>query len=162
MVTAPTHNHWMVYLTLFLALMLSSFPLPAVMQWGWPEWVPLVCIYWVMALPHRFNLGLAFVVGLLLDLLQYNFLGINALAMVITIFFAAVLYRRMRMYRLWQQSFVIGFLIGANQSISYWGQSLGGNTTDIWMIFLPALSSAVVWPWLFVVLRGLRRAFRVA
>lgn len=87
MVTAPAHNLWVAYLTLLLAFMLSAFPLPAVMQWGWPEWVPLVCIYWVIALPHRFNLGLAFVVGLMLDLLQHNFLGMNALAMVVTIFF---------------------------------------------------------------------------
>lgn len=162
MVNAPSNNHWLVYLTLLLALMLSAFPLPAVMQWAWPEWVPLVCIYWVLALPHRFNLGLAFIIGLLLDLLQYNFLGMNALAMVVTVFFAAMLYRRMRMYRVWQQAFVIGLLIAINQFIGYWGQSLGGNTTDIWMIFLPALTSAIVWPWLFVVLRGLRRAFRVA
>ena len=161
MVIATAHNHWIAYLTLLLAFMLSAFPLPDVMQWGWPEWVPLVCIYWAMALPHRFSLGLAFIVGFMLDLLQHNFLGMNALAMVVTVFFAVMLYRRMRMYRIWQQSFVIGFLISINQFISYWGQSLGGNTADIWMIFIPALTSAVVWPWIFVVLRGLRRSFKV-
>lgn len=161
MVTAPAHNLWVAYLTLLLAFMLSAFPLPAVMQWGWPEWVPLVCIYWVIALPHRFNLGLAFIVGLMLDLLQHNFLGMNALAMVVTIFFASLSYRRMRMYRIWQQAVVIGLLMCINQFISYWGQSLGGNTTDIWRIFIPAITSAVVWPWIFVVLRGLRRAFRM-
>lgn len=162
MMSTSTNNQWFVYFTLLLAFMVSAMPLPTVLQWIWPEWAPLVCIYWVMALPHRFNLGLAFLVGLLLDLLQNNFLGTNALAMVVTVFIAVLFYRRMRMYRLWQQSLPILVLIAINQLISYWGQSLGGNTTNILLVMIPAVTSAVIWPWVHVMLRGGRRALHVS
>ena len=162
MIHTPAHNLWFAYVTLMLAFMVSAMPLPPALQWVWPEWVPLVCIYWVVALPHRFNIGLAFVLGLLMDLLQHNFLGTNALAMVCTVFFAALFYRRMRMYRPWQQSVVIFFLVAINQLVSYWGQSLGGNTTNVLLVMIPAITSAVIWPWIYVVLRGGRRVLQVS
>ena len=86
MVTKRAHNLWVPGITLLIAFMLSAFPLLEWVQWGWPKWVLVVFIYWVIALPHRFGLGWAFILGLLLDLLQGNYLGVNALAMVVVTF----------------------------------------------------------------------------
>lgn len=156
------HNLWVPFTTLLLAFMLSALPLPVSVQWVWPEWVLVVFLYWVIALPHRFGLGWALMLGLLLDLLQGNYLGVNALAMVCVTFLVVLMYRRLRMYRLWQQAFMVFFLVAINQFISYWGQGIGSNTSSgIWFL-LPAITSGLLWFWLFVVLRGVRRAFKVA
>ena len=48
-----------------------------------PEWVPMVLIYWVMALPYRIGIGSAWIVGLVLDILEGSILGLNAMALVI-------------------------------------------------------------------------------
>ena len=113
-------------------------------------------------MPHRFGLGWAFILGLLLDLLQGNYLGVNALAMVVVTFFAMLMYRRLRMYRVWQQAFMVFFLVAVNQCISYWLQGIGSNASiGLWFL-LPAPISGLLWLWLVVVLRGLRRAFKVA
>jgi rod shape-determining protein MreD len=156
------HNLWVPFATLLLAFMLSALPLPVSVQWVWPEWVLVVFVYWVIALPHRFGLGWACMLGLLLDLLQGNYLGVNALAMVCVTFLVVLMYRRLRMYRIWQQAFMVFMLVAINQLISYWGQGIGSNTSSgIWFL-LPAITSGLLWLWLFVVLRGVRRGFKVA
>jgi len=75
MVMQAAHNMWVPFVTLTMAFMLSALPMLEWVQWGWPEWVLIVYLYWVIALPHRFGLGWAFILGLLLDLLQGNHLG---------------------------------------------------------------------------------------
>ena len=157
-----SHNLWVSYATLLIAFMLSALPMVDWVQWGWPKWVLVVFIYWVIALPHRFGMGWAFILGLLLDLLQGSHLGVNALAMVVVTFFVTLMYRRLRMYRAWQQSFMIFFLVVINQFISYWLQGIGSNASvGLWFL-LPAPVSGFLWLWLVVVLRGIRRAFKVA
>ena len=42
-------------------------PLPSLLDAYRPDWVALVVLYWVIALPHRINIGTAWVAGLLLD-----------------------------------------------------------------------------------------------
>ena len=161
MALARAHNLWVPFITLLLAFMLSALPLPESVQWGWPEWVLVVFLYWVIALPHRFGLGWAFILGLLLDLLQGNHLGINALAMVSVTFFAILMYRRLRMYRVWQQAFMVTLLVALHQVVSYWAQGIGSDASSGLWFLLPALTSGLLWIWLFVVLRGIRRAFKV-
>jgi rod shape-determining protein MreD len=124
--------------------------------------VLLVLIYWVMALPHRISLGSAFVLGLVMDLVRGSVLGLNALSMTIIAFLVLVLYKRMRMFPLWQQSGLILVLVGINQLLFHWMQGITGTTSDSLLFLLPAAISALVWPWLFLLLRSIRRLFRIS
>jgi rod shape-determining protein MreD len=45
--------------TFIVGLMLSQIPLPYFIEWARPEWVAMILIYWVMALPHRVGMGMA-------------------------------------------------------------------------------------------------------
>ncbi|MDP0919657.1 rod shape-determining protein MreD, partial [Klebsiella pneumoniae] len=56
-----------VFATFLVGMVLSQMPLPDLLVWARPEWVVLILIYWVMALPHRIGLGSAFLLGVLLD-----------------------------------------------------------------------------------------------
>ena len=106
---------WVILLTFFIAYLLAIVPFP---EWAMsyrPEWVPLVLIYWVMALPYRFGIGSAWVVGLVLDILEGSILGLNALALVALAYITLSLHMRLRMFSTFQQS---GLIIALKNDIS--------------------------------------------
>ena len=56
---------WVLPVSSFiLALVLAVIPLPDAVAAFRPDWVPLVMIYWALALPARFGLLTALCIGL--------------------------------------------------------------------------------------------------
>ena len=53
MADQEAHGYGVILLTFVAAYVLAVLPLPHWLQWGRPEWVALVLIYWCIALPHR-------------------------------------------------------------------------------------------------------------
>jgi rod shape-determining protein MreD len=158
---APAYRTWVILLTFLIALMLSAIPMPELFEWGRPEWVALTLIYWVLALPHRIGVWSAWVLGLLLDIMQGSLLGVHALSLSIIAYLAMLLHQRVRMFPLLQQSLLILILIGMHQMILYWAQGLVGASSGSLLFLLPSVVSALLWPWIFVVLRGIRRTLGV-
>ncbi|KAA0874047.1 rod shape-determining protein MreD [Nitrincola tapanii] len=147
--------------TFLIGLALSQLPIPDGFAWYRPEWVALILIYWVLVLPHRVGLLSAFALGLLLDLIRGSVLGLNALSLLIITYLTLLLYKRLRMFPLWQQSMMVMVLIGINQLLFFWMQSMTGTTGTGLMFLMPSLVSACLWPWLYVILHGVRRTFRI-
>lgn len=157
------HGGWIILGTFVLAALLTVFPLPAWLEAYRPEWVALVVIYWVMALPDRIGLFTAWIVGFFLDVLEGSLLGLNALALALVAYLALSLYQRMRMFTAIQQSSTILILVGIHQLLAFWVLTANSQNTAPNLIFMiSALSSAIVWPFVFFGLRYLRRSFRVA
>ncbi|MDP1340948.1 rod shape-determining protein MreD, partial [Klebsiella variicola] len=77
-----------------------------------------------------------------------------ALSMTLIAFFVLILYKRLRMFPLWQQSLMVLVLVGINQLLFHWMQSITGTTGDSLLFLLPSLVSALVWPWLYLLLRA--------
>lgn len=148
-----------VVVTLLLALMLTMLPLPDWANYARPDWLTLVLIYWVMALPMSIGVTVAFVFGLLLDVSQSTLLGHHALALIVVIFLVQQLYQRIRVYTLVQQALFVGILLIIKQLIVLWISGITDNAPDTSLYFLPALTGALVWPWLFILLRDIRRRF---
>lgn len=147
--------------TLAIGLWLSIIPLPEWARWARPEWVALILIYWVLALPHRVGVGVAFTVGLVLDLVEGAPPGENALALMLVAYLGLILYQRMRMYTPWQQAGIVFVLIGLNQLLCHWVQTLTTKVTPTMLFLLPALISALLWPTMLPLLRKIRRTFAV-
>ena len=147
--------------TFLCSFVLSQLPLPRVFDWARPEWVAMVLIFWVLMLPHRIGMGTAFFVGLALDLIKGSVLGLSALSLVTIAYATHLLHRRILMYPLWQQGFLVLVLIGINQLIFHWMQVAMGRTGDNLLFLLPSLISAVLWPWILIVLNGVRQIFRI-
>ena len=57
------HNGVIILLTLLLALVLSIIPMPLSIDAFRPDWVLVVVLYWVIALPNRLNIITAAVMG---------------------------------------------------------------------------------------------------
>ena len=115
-----------------------------------------------MALPQRFGVGSAWIIGFMLDVLKGSVLGINALALTVIAFSTLLLHKRLRMYPLWQQGLVVFFLVVINQLIFYCFQAITGTTAGDLQFLIPAFVSALLWPWVFVLLRSIRRTFKVS
>ncbi len=148
-----------IFATFLVGMVLSQMPLPDMLVWARPEWVVLILIYWVMALPHRVGMGSAFILGVVLDVVRGSVLGLSALSLTLIAFLVLLLYKRLRMFPLWQQSFMVLVLVGINQLLFHWMQSMTGTTGNSLLFLLPSLVSALVWPWLFLLLRATRHTF---
>lgn len=158
---ARSHGGGIILLSVLAAFVLTNMPLPEALRPLRPDWVLLVLIYWCMALPHRIGVGVAWLAGLFTDVLTGMLLGQHALAYSLVIFLTLKLHQRLRLYPLWQQSLSILVLLALSQLLLLWINGMIGRPIHSWTYWMPSLLGALLWPLLFVFLRGLRRAFRV-
>jgi len=152
---------WIIIASFVIALLLTMLPLPTWAQALRPEWITLVLIYWCMALPERVGIAWGWFAGLMLDVTLGNLLGLHALSMTIVAFLTIKLYQRIRVYPLAQQALAILVLVAMSQLLVLWILGIIGTTPGSWTYWLPSISSAVLWPWVFILMRGTRRHFRV-
>jgi rod shape-determining protein MreD len=153
---------WVILLSFLVAYLLAIVPFPEWAMHYRPQWVMLVLIYWVMALPYRVGIGSAWMAGIFTDILEGSMLGIHAFTFAILAYITLSLHQRVRLFSSWQQSGIILALVGLVMTATYWIKVITGQTAQEDMLFLlGALSSAFVWPWLFLLLRQLRRGFDV-
>ena len=155
-------RNYAIAVSIIAALVLQIMPMPHLADQLRPDWVLLVLSYWTLALPNRVNVGVAFINGLALDILLGTSLGVHSFAMCISIFVLAANYQRLRNYSVWQQAVVIGILASLYHLIVFWLQHL---LTDIYFLFTylwPVITSMLIWPWLFLLLRKFRRQFRIS
>jgi len=153
---------WIILISLLIAFLLTALPLPAWASHWRPAWVAMVLIYWCMALPNRVGIGTAWCLGLLLDVQQGALLGQNALGLALIAYFIIQIHKRFRIFPWVQQSCLIGFIIIFYLLIASWVRGIMGITPQTWTYWAPALTSMVLWPWLFVILRDVRRKYHVS
>ncbi|MES0326763.1 MAG: rod shape-determining protein MreD [Gammaproteobacteria bacterium] len=146
-------------LTIIAAFILSMMPLPDWAQAFRPDWVTLVLIYWVMALPANIGVTIAWCVGLMLDVSHGALLGQHALGLVLVIYVVHSQHQRLRVASLVQQAIVIFILLLMKQAIVLWVSGIMGHPPDSWLYFMSSLTGALFWPWIYIILRDLRRKF---
>ncbi len=148
---------FLVAFTFILAMILSVIRFPEWALWARPEWLFLVLIYWTLAMPERCGVLTAAFVGLFQDSLTASLMGKHMLAYSLVIAITFLGYKRLRMYDAWQQAGFVFLLLCLEQMIEYWiSLATGHSSVGLWFL-LPAVMGALIWPWLLVFLRGIRR-----
>lgn len=150
-----------IWISLLAALVLQIVPLPTQVDVYRPDWVLVVLAYWSMALPHRVNVGVAFLTGVAMDVLVGTTLGIHSLGLSLSVYILAANYQRLRNYSVWQQAIIIGLMSSLYHLMTFWVQHL---LTAIYFqvdYLWPVLTSMVLWPWVFWLLRRTRRQFSI-
>ncbi len=145
----------------FLALYLHLVPLPESLVSFKPQWFILTFIYWNISIPHRIGVLTTVGLGLLLDAVEGSTFGRHAIALLFVHFICTASYQRFRAFTIFQQCILI-FAIAGIYLITYlWiGTLLHSVEQDI--TFLGgALSSAIVWPVVFLFLRFIRRRYNI-
>ena len=127
-----------------------------------PDWMVLVLSYWIMALPHRVNIGHAFILGLLLDLLLGSILGMHGLLFSLLAYFTSINFQRFRYFTLVQTTLLLGlFIFLAKLGLYLIASSMQEITLHrpyFWSIF----TSMLIWPWFFLFMRFIRVRYRVS
>jgi rod shape-determining protein MreD len=161
MIDRPIRGRWFIALTLLIALMLEVVPLPGWIIWLRPQWTLLVMIYWMMAFPSVVGFIYAFGIGILLDLLNGTLLGEHAFAMVAIAYLILKLYQLIRVYPMAQQTLMIFVLVLLYRAIIFIIQGVIGELPHYMMYWLTVIISTILWPWIFILLRDMRRKFCV-
>ena len=147
------------FITMVAAFMLAIMPLP-----GWaaefrPDWVTLVLIYWAIALPKRIGVTVAWISGLLLDVSYGTLMGQQAIGMVLVIYIIHIQHLRLRVASLLQQAIVIFFLLLLKQLLTLWVDGMLGRAPDSWLYFMPTVTSTLLWPWTYLILKDIQKKF---
>jgi rod shape-determining protein MreD len=150
-----------IAITFLVAIVLSILPGPDWAEQFRPNWVALVLIYWCMATPQRVGVGTGWSVGLILDVLYGSLLGEQAVAKTLLAFLTLKLHLQLRMFPRWQQAVSVLVLIALNHLLILWIKSLVGQAPVDWTYWTPSVVSMLIWPWLFVILRDVRRRWDV-
>ena len=155
-------NGGIIILSSFIiAYMLTSMPLPSwALNWR-PAWVAIVLIYWCLALPDRVGIGAAWISGMFLDVQQGTVFGQNAIVLTIIAFVIIKVYKRIRVFPLAQQAMIVCILLLFTQMLTLWIRAIMGFSPQHWTYWMPAFTSMIIWPWLFIILRDVRRKFQV-
>lgn len=150
-----------ILLSVFAALIIAVMPLPIALEPYRPDVVLLVLVYWSLALPHRVNIVLAWLAGLVIDLALGSPLGSHSLAYSIIIYVTASNYQKIRNYSVWQQALLLSLFLALYYLLLFW---INHFLLDIYFLpqyLWPVLTGALCWPWVFFLLRKYRRHFRV-
>jgi rod shape-determining protein MreD len=155
-------KYLVIFASLVAALILMILPLPDWAQMYRPNWMALVLIYWSMALPNRVGLWFAFSCGIVVDTSLGTLLGQHTLALVIVVFLNLNFYQRIRVLVLAQQAVYVFALLLINQVVVAWVEGIMGRPTPLLGYIGAPLVGMLIWPWVFVILRDLRRKFMVS
>lgn len=157
--TVRTQGGYLIMLTLLLTFILAIMPLPIIVKAYRPDWTLMVLMYWALALPHRVNVGVAWICGFILDVLLGTVLGIHAMSCAIVVYVTAVNYQMIRNFSVWQQSLIVGMLLALHHLLVYWLSYFFSEIYFVPEYLYPVLTGIIAWPWLFLILRKFRRRF---
>lgn len=158
----PKQGNRLIVFSFVIAIMLTALPLPDwAVNWR-PSWVALVLIYWCMAVPDRIGVSVAWCMGLILDVQQGTILGQNALGLTLIAYLTIGAHQRMRVYPLAQQAVLICFYLLFYELIMLLIMGYIGTGSRDWTYWMPAITSMLIWPWLFIILRDLRRKYHIS
>ncbi|MFA0469312.1 rod shape-determining protein MreD [Vibrio sp. 10N.222.51.E8] len=161
MASSVLRSKVVIFCSFLIALILQTIPWPGSLDLFRPSWLLLVTCYWVLALPHRVNVGSALILGLLWDLLIGSTLGIRGMMMAIVMYIIAMNFLVIRNMALWQQAMIIAALTVLFEVLIFFGeyliQDVVFNPLSLWS----ALINCILWPWMFLLMRRVRRHWHV-
>ena len=99
--------------------------------------------------------------GLFVDVLYADPLGLNGALLAAITYIAWRFYERLRMYSVFQQCGVVFFLILGSEALRRVVRDTAWDRGWSWAILIPALTSTLLWPFVYLILQRLRQQFRV-
>ena len=152
---------WVIPASFLIAFALTAVPLPDwALAWR-PSWIAMVLIYWCMALPQRVGVLTGWVVGLVLDVLHGSILGQHAFGLAFVAWIALLYHQRIRVFPIAQQALFVALTVFVYLFAMLQVYNLLGSVEYQYSYLLGALTSALLWPWIFYVLRDVRRRARL-
>lgn len=159
---SPRRANWVIAATFLVALALGIWPLPDWAEPFRPAWAVMVTVYWCLYLPQRVGLLVATLVGLLSDALSGTLLGEHALALLLVAWVTLRLHLQIRVFPWWQQALVVFGLMLLYSFVLFWVDGALGYPQSALLRWLPAVVTAMLWPWVMQVLAYLQQRYQVS
>ncbi len=156
---------WVIGLSLLVAMILGVFHLPEGAP-SWlgllrPNWLLLVLFFWAIELPHRVGLIAVWFLGLFVDVLYAQPLGLNGFVLAGVTYVAWRFFERLRMYSVLQQAMLVFVLALTSELLRVFAIGLGSERAWGWSILFSPLVTMLLWPFLFLLLLRIRTGIRV-
>lgn len=158
---AKFRDHWVITATFVVALLVTALPMPQAITLWRPEWVALVLIYWCMAAPDQVGVVVGWTAGLLLDVMTGTLLGQHALGLSVVAYITHRAHRRVRVLPPWRQAMPVFGLVFLYQALVLWSNGIRGIPVMGSAYWASPIVSMLLWPWVFPVLRAVRRRYDV-
>ncbi len=140
------HSSFMLFLPLvFLCLMFEIFRLPEVIAPYRPNLLALVLIYFSVFDPRRINIEIAWICGLLIDLMTGAPLGINALSYALQIYLIVSQFKRFAIFAKWQQLIIIVLVNFLGQVLCFWIGHIMGQTVYEVNFAARTVTTGILW-----------------
>ncbi|RCX10983.1 rod shape-determining protein MreD [Extensimonas vulgaris] len=111
-----------------------------------PDFLMLLLAFWCVHQPQRVGMGVAFVLGLCMDVHATSLLGQHALAYAVLAYGAAALQRRLAWFSAWAQALhVLPLLLLAHAIELALGLAGGGAFPGVAVVVAPLLET-LLWP----------------
>ena len=156
MTSSRTMRNLPVLITIIVGFMLMIMPLPAVMEPFRPDWLALVMIFWAMSAPRSYSVGIAWLLGMVLDVAQGTLIGQHALGLCVIIYITVKFHLLMRVFPLLQLTATVFALLALYQFLLFWINGVAGVSASAVDYWGPVVSGTIIWPVLSTFLSGLR------
>jgi rod shape-determining protein MreD len=135
---------------LFIAFSLTCAFMLNLLPWGqWtgaPDFLALVLVFWGIHQPRKVGIGIAFGMGLLMDVHDATLLGENALAYTLLSYVATMIHRRVLWFPVLTQALHVFPLLLLAQAIQSLVHFLASGRFGGWMHFVESLVAVALWP----------------
>ena len=145
-----------VILSFVFGLMLTIMPLPDSIDAFRPDWIAMLVIFWAMQLPRTWNVGTAWIAGIILDVSQGTLLGQHALALCCVAFMTVRFHLLMRVFPIVQLTATVFPILAIYQFLLFWINGVAGVNAPSVVYWGPVISGTVLWPIVMSVLSGMR------
>ena len=145
-----------VIVTLLIAFMLMLAPMPAGAEPFRPDWLALVLVFWAMSVPRSYSVGVAWLLGIVLDVAQGTLLGQHALALCVIVYITVKFHLLMRVFPLLQLTATVFALLALYQFLLFWINGVAGLAAPAVYYWGPVVAGTIIWPFLSIMLSGLR------
>ena len=162
MTSSRTMRNLPVLITIIVGFMLMIMPLPAVMEPFRPDWLALVMIFWAMSAPRSYSVGIAWLLGMVLDVAQGTLIGQHALGLCVIIYITVKFHLLMRVFPLLQLTATVFALLALYQFLLFWINGVAGVSASAVDYWGPVVSGTIIWPVLSTFLSGLRYRVQTA
>lgn len=153
----PPEPTWSIPLSFAVGLVLTVYPLPEVLAHWRPDWLNLLLIFWIFNHPGRTGVWTAFMVGVVADLVLGDTLGVYALSFSVVAYLTRSFIRKARVSSLIATSLLVGGLLAVALALRFVAYSLVGQAQNDWQYWLPAVTSALAWPFVVMSMQRWRR-----
>jgi rod shape-determining protein MreD len=137
---------WFVVVTLAAGLLANLLPLSGAALAVRPDFLALVLLYWCIREPRLISVGIAWCLGLLMDVADSTVFGQHALAYAVLAYAAEYFRRRVLRFPLWQQAAQVAVLLLFCAGLVLLLRVMGGAPLPRWTYVVGPLIGALLWP----------------